>query len=254
MTYASFLKRTTAYLIDAFIYGILSSIIVNMISFFMALFLGVLSHQQEPPLSAILLITTVSLLIHITCYVLYYVWPESSAWQATLGKRLLGLQVTDLQGQRIGFWHSLGRNMGMILSTLLLGVGYLTCLWTEKKQCLHDSLANCLVVDTNPDDKKGCLVGVVIGFVALLIGTLVLGIIAAIALPGYMQALEKARAKEGAAQVKVIQNLQRAYYTEHNSYAKTWTELSFAPCQAEQTASCVVPSFTLELEEQGIAA
>jgi len=38
-------------------------------------------------------------------------WPvlESSSWQATVGKRVMGLQVTDLGGDRLSFVHALLR-------------------------------------------------------------------------------------------------------------------------------------------------
>lgn len=40
---------------------------------------------------------------------LYFVLSERSAYQATIGKRLLGLYVTDLDGHRIGFGRALLR-------------------------------------------------------------------------------------------------------------------------------------------------
>jgi uncharacterized RDD family membrane protein YckC len=47
---------------------------------------------------------------------LYFAALESSAWQATVGKRTLGLQVTDLEGRRIGFGRATGRFFAKILS------------------------------------------------------------------------------------------------------------------------------------------
>jgi len=76
---------------------------------------------------------------------LYYALMESSSKQATLGKMALGLVVTDLQRQRISFGRASGRYFGMMLSGLLFGIGFLMCAWHERKQCLHDSMAGCLV-------------------------------------------------------------------------------------------------------------
>ena len=76
---------------------------------------------------------------------LYYALMESSARQATLGKMALGLVVTDLRRERISFGRASGRYFGMILSGLLFGIGFLMCIWNERKQCLHDSIAGCLV-------------------------------------------------------------------------------------------------------------
>lgn len=34
----------------------------------------------------------------------------------------------------------------MILSAIPFLIGFFMCLWTEKKQCLHDMMAGCLVL------------------------------------------------------------------------------------------------------------
>lgn len=77
---------------------------------------------------------------------LYYAIQESSAAQATLGKKVLGLKVTSVQGERISFLNATGRYFAKILSAIILFIGYLMMLWDDKKQCLHDKLAGTLVV------------------------------------------------------------------------------------------------------------
>jgi uncharacterized RDD family membrane protein YckC len=77
---------------------------------------------------------------------LYYAFMESSAKQATLGKMALGIRVTDLDGNRIGFGKATGRYFGKILSALILGIGFLMVAFTQRKQGLHDILAGTLVV------------------------------------------------------------------------------------------------------------
>jgi uncharacterized RDD family membrane protein YckC len=77
---------------------------------------------------------------------LYFALMESSGSQGTLGKRLLGIRVTDLQGGRIGFGKATGRYFGKILSGMVFMVGFLMAGFTEKKQALHDMLAGTLVV------------------------------------------------------------------------------------------------------------
>src|ERR1700679_3945780 len=56
---------------------------------------------------------------------LYFAWLESSVQQATLGKRAVGIKVTDVAGHRIGFGRATGRYFGKILSSVTLFVGYL---------------------------------------------------------------------------------------------------------------------------------
>ena len=77
---------------------------------------------------------------------LYYTLLESSAHQATLGKRLLRIKVTTLAGGRVGFWRAFGRQLGKIISTAILGIGFIVAAFTARKQALHDLFARCLVV------------------------------------------------------------------------------------------------------------
>ncbi|HEX3357402.1 MAG TPA: RDD family protein [Tepidisphaeraceae bacterium] len=77
---------------------------------------------------------------------LYYAAMESSNKQATLGKMVLGLKVTSLDGEPIGFIEATGRYFGKILSGIFFGIGYMMAGWTEKKQTLHDMIASALVV------------------------------------------------------------------------------------------------------------
>ena len=77
---------------------------------------------------------------------LYYALMECSTWQGTLGKKALGLYVTDMEGNRISFGRATGRHFGKILSGLTLLVGYIMAGFTARKQALHDLLASCLML------------------------------------------------------------------------------------------------------------
>ncbi|HEY4739723.1 MAG TPA: RDD family protein, partial [Candidatus Acidoferrales bacterium] len=83
--------------------------------------------------------------INFVINLLYFSFCESSTWQATLGKKALGLAVTDMQGRRISFGHALGRNLAKIISSLTLFIGYIMAGITAKKQALHDMIAGTLV-------------------------------------------------------------------------------------------------------------
>lgn len=76
----------------------------------------------------------------------YHAIMESSIKQATVGKMMLAIKVTDQNGQRIPFWKATVRHFGKILSTLVLLVGFLMAGWTQKNQALHDKVAGCLVI------------------------------------------------------------------------------------------------------------
>lgn len=78
----------------------------------------------------------------------------SSSFQATLGKKILGLKVVDQNGNRISFGKATGRFLASILSGLILGVGYLMVAFNPKKQGLHDQIAGTLVIKNTPSGQE----------------------------------------------------------------------------------------------------
>jgi uncharacterized RDD family membrane protein YckC len=85
-------------------------------------------------------------LLNVLVNWLYSALQESSSTQATIGKKAMGLMVTDLEGNRISFGRATGRFFAKYLSTVILFIGYLMMLWSEKRQTLHDKLAETLVI------------------------------------------------------------------------------------------------------------
>ena len=77
---------------------------------------------------------------------LYFVLLETSQKQATLGKMLVEIKVTDINGNRLGFGQATGRYFSKMISMIILGVGFLFPLWTPRKQALHDIIAGTLVL------------------------------------------------------------------------------------------------------------
>ncbi len=71
---------------------------------------------------------------------------ESSRLQATPGKRLIGIKVTDLGGRRISLRRAVVRHLGQFLSAAVLMLGYVMAAFTQRRQALHDKLAGTLVV------------------------------------------------------------------------------------------------------------
>ena len=84
------------------------------------------------------------LLLHLILW-LYFAAFESSRWQATPGKKLFGLVVSDLSGRRISFARATGRYFGKLISQFFM-IGYLMAGFTPRKQALHDMLAGCLIL------------------------------------------------------------------------------------------------------------
>lgn len=89
--------------------------------------------------------TGVFALLKLSANWLYEAFMESSSYQATLGKMIFGMKVTDLNGNRISFARATGRHFAKIISALLLCVGFIMAGFTARKQGLHDMIAETLV-------------------------------------------------------------------------------------------------------------
>ena len=76
---------------------------------------------------------------------LYCAFAESSAWRATVGKRILGLHVVTAQGDRISFGQATARHLMKFLSLFMLMIGFMMAGWTKRRQALHDFPPDCLV-------------------------------------------------------------------------------------------------------------
>jgi uncharacterized RDD family membrane protein YckC len=129
MEYAGFWRRFAAYIID--------NILISVVFWLVALVLGAIAGDGGVIVAYIL--GTIGVFV-------YFAAMESSTSQATIGKIALGIQVTDLQGNRISFGKALGRNLAKILSALILYIGFIMAAFTARKQALHDMIAGTLVV------------------------------------------------------------------------------------------------------------
>ncbi len=136
VAYSGFWRRVAASLIDSVILGVVGAILGIVLG--LAMVSGGTDDTEVVELTG----NVVGLFLGW----LYYALMESSSKQATIGKMVMGIKVTDLEGNQISFARASGRHFGKIISSLILAIGYLMMLWTEKKQTLHDKMAGCLVV------------------------------------------------------------------------------------------------------------
>lgn len=134
---AGFWRRSAAYVIDYFLTFIASYAIGFVAGAALVAVQGAEGAAMAPMVGGVL-----GLIVGW----LYFAMQESSARQATLGKRAMGIKVTDGQGRRIGFGRATGRFFGKILSGLIFAIGFMLAGWTARKQALHDMLASTLVV------------------------------------------------------------------------------------------------------------
>ena len=138
MVYAGFLSRVGALILD--------SVFLALITLIPAFGIGIASVMIFGPDAGANVAGAIGNLFGLIVGVTYYVGLETSAKQATWGKQIVGIKVTDLNGRRITVGRSLGRYFAKVLSGCTI-IGWFLPLFTEKKQALHDIVAGTLVLD-----------------------------------------------------------------------------------------------------------
>ncbi len=228
--FAGFWKRFFAYLIDVIVFAILIAII-----FFTVFSSNIeLASLNDESSDKVLLLYSLYYLL----WWLYFSIQESSSAQATLGKRALGIKVTDLDGQQISFIHATGRQWAGILSSLSFSIGYLLAAFTGKKQALHDMIAKTLVVNNNFGPQQvqaavqspptGMSAGAIFGIIFLVLLVPISGIIAAIALPAYQDYSIRAQVDESyqlaePGKLAIAQYAKETGYWPNNFQKANWT-------------------------------
>jgi len=124
---ASFVSRLGAYLIDT----IVLSLIVSVLATF-----NVFSVSNQ----------TAYMTVTLATGAIYFSVLHSSKWQATIGKRLFGLKVSTLDGEKVHFIRAFSRYFIMIFLSSLFYIGYLMIFFTKRKQALHDLIGKTIVI------------------------------------------------------------------------------------------------------------
>lgn len=138
--YAGFWLRFAAYLIDTVLLGLVFVPVGVVLGLMQAASVNSQGPDLMPGINGLINVGS------ILAGWLYSSLLESSSWQGTVGKKVVGLRVTDLDGNRISFGKATGRYFGKILSSLICLVGFFMAAFTEKRQALHDQLAGTLVL------------------------------------------------------------------------------------------------------------
>ena len=124
---AGFWDRGLAKLIDCILIG-LGFFLIDLV-FGTSFITGRGSNEPE----------TLGQLAVFVIFCVYSAWLESSRRQATLGKRMIGIVVTDLGGNRITFRRALLRSAMQVIP-----LGYLPAVFGG--QAVHDRIADTMVV------------------------------------------------------------------------------------------------------------
>ena len=132
--YVSIWKRFWAFMIDLAVFVVVFFLLAQMLNDF-----------------------TVSLVLLVIIW-LYYALLESSPWQASLGKRLMGLKVVDKRGRRLSFSKATKRLLVRLVTNIAFYIGFFTAAFDKHKETLHDKMSHSFVIskdaEFNPDDYE----------------------------------------------------------------------------------------------------
>lgn len=182
LNYAGFWLRFAAYLIDY--------VVITVVTCPLGMIAGVMGAVADQGASGGFggrgtitnVMTVIAYVISMAGTWLYSALLERSGWQGTVGKKVLGLRVTDAEGARIGFGRASGRFFAkmigivpmifafaalyvlesiplfaiLIIITLIVSLGaFAMAAFTERNQALHDLMAGTLVLQGAPSAGGG---------------------------------------------------------------------------------------------------
>lgn len=137
--YAGFWKRLVAAMIDLIVLFIIT-IFFSTIQYAIRMMTGA---TRANPNGLLLIISLVSLVIQLW----YLFGADNTHAQGSLGKQMMGIKVTDVQGNPMGSIKSIVRSVSRLVIFLSFGLSLLICAFTPRKQAFHDILAGTLVVN-----------------------------------------------------------------------------------------------------------
>jgi uncharacterized RDD family membrane protein YckC len=78
-----------------------------------------------------------------------------AVWSTSPGKRALRLRIVDADtGRRMTARQAGLRTLGYLLTFATCGAGFLWVLFNQRKQALHDRVANTVVIDDGVPDSS----------------------------------------------------------------------------------------------------
>ncbi len=155
--YASIASRLAAALVDM---GALLAILAALVAlsgpwadYLTSVLTGYLPRAGDAALTAVVILAraAAAAIVLVPLGWLYFAWFESSRWQATPGKRLVGLMVaTARDGDRLTFARASLRYGASLFSAAALCVGFFMAALTRRGRTFHDLVADTVVVYGRP--------------------------------------------------------------------------------------------------------
>lgn len=158
--YAGFIKRLVAGIIDIYI-----SLIITTISIYIIDKYTKTNYYVIGPI------------LFTFIYVFSSAIFERTSWHASIGKKIVGIEVTDEYENPITLGTALLRNIAKFLNILTLGLGFLVCVSPPKKQTLADRITKTYVLNkVSFNEEKHDYASLSKRFVAYIIDLVIIGI------------------------------------------------------------------------------
>jgi uncharacterized RDD family membrane protein YckC len=133
---AGFWIRFVAYFLDGLILGIPSIILLVIVG-------GALSSNGRSS-GAVLLVDGLLTVAGIAYFIYFWTRPEGQ----TLGMKAVHIRVVKTDGSQLTVGTAAVRYLGMIVSALVLYIGFIWAAFDSNKQGWHDKIAGTYVVKT----------------------------------------------------------------------------------------------------------
>ena len=151
-THAGFASRAVAFVVDIMVMSVTILVAIALVQALLGFFTlyGLVGQRvtQSSPFGAIiagmtaLIGAAIAIGYPVGCWVLF---------GQTLGKFLMGLRVTRMDGRLLTIRYALLRYVGYWLSALPLGLGFFWVLIDDERQTWHDKLAgSCVTYSSKP--------------------------------------------------------------------------------------------------------
>lgn len=121
--------------------GVIDSIILLLIFYIVYTVISEYTKTMPLPFIFILVAIFISFLIKIAYFVTFWVWRGQ-----TPGKLIMGIKIIRTDSSPITLPYALLRYLGYIVSTITLLIGFIWIAFDERKQGLHDKIADTYVV------------------------------------------------------------------------------------------------------------
>lgn len=141
MKYANPWKRLAAFLIDWFIISVTASLFYTFYFLLIGKGKPYLVNEDNSDSSIPGIIDLVLILFGW----LYFILMEASSIQATLGKLVMKIKVTDTRGKQVSVAKSTIRTVVKYISSIFV-LPLFIAYFSKKKQALHDMITDCLVI------------------------------------------------------------------------------------------------------------